>query len=75
MPCAADLVARTGHVLSADRQGAAAEAAAQELAEHWTDPKDIREQRFQLAGMLVLFAVTAGIVGRQKIKIRRLIRG
>ena len=44
MPCAADLVARTGHVFSADRQGAAAEAAAQELTEHWTglaEPLDL----------------------------------
>ncbi len=44
MPCAADLLARTGHVFSADRQGAAAEAAAQELAEHWTglaEPLDL----------------------------------
>jgi len=46
-----------------------------ELAEHWTDPKDIREQRNQLAGMVVLFLVTGAIVASKKMKIRRLVRG
>ena len=46
-----------------------------ELAEHWTDPKDIREQKNQLAGMMLLFAVSGGIAVRRKMKIRRLVRG
>jgi len=46
-----------------------------ELAEHWTDPKDIREQHNQLAGMIVLFVVTGAIVASKKMKIRRLVRG
>ena|SRR3569833_2329171 len=46
-----------------------------ELAEHWTDPKDIHEQRYQLAGMMILFIAAGVIAGRRKMKIRRLVRG
>lgn len=43
-----------------------------ELMEHWTDPKDIQEQHYQMVGMLVMFAITAGIALRQRAKIRRM---
>jgi hypothetical protein len=46
-----------------------------ELMEHWTDPTDIREQHYQLAGMMLMFAITAGVVVHRKRKIRRLVSG
>ena len=46
-----------------------------ELMEHWSDPRDIREQHVQLAGMFFMFLITAGVVVRQKLNLRRLARG
>jgi hypothetical protein len=46
-----------------------------ELLEHWSDPKYIHEQRYQLGGMMLIFVLTAGVALRQKRNLRRQIRG
>lgn len=46
-----------------------------ELLEHWSDPKYIHEEQYQLGGMFCVFLVTAGVMYRNKLTIRRLSRG